>query len=85
MTLSIGLEELEAEARYHRERLALYRARAYSSRPTTFVRMQELERLFEYAERRLRRAQRESPSQASDAQSPSDRLDGAESVTSGAS
>ena len=51
-----GLEELEAEARYHRERLALYRARVYSSRPTTEIRMRELERLCEHAERRLRRA-----------------------------
>jgi hypothetical protein len=56
------LAELEAEARYHRERLELYRARVYSGRTTTVARMRELERLCEYAARRLRRAQRAAAS-----------------------
>jgi hypothetical protein len=33
-----------AEARYHRERLALYRARVHSGKPTSVGRLQELER-----------------------------------------
>jgi hypothetical protein len=59
MTSSDRIEELAAEARYHRERLQLYRARVHSSRPTTAIRLQELERLSNYADRRLRRAKRE--------------------------
>jgi hypothetical protein len=54
MSSANRLQDLEAEARYHRERLELYRARVYSCRPTTTVRMRELERLCEYADRRLR-------------------------------
>ena len=50
------LEELKAAARYHRERLALYRARAYGSSLTSPARLRELERASEFAERRLRRA-----------------------------
>jgi predicted nucleic acid-binding Zn-ribbon protein len=45
---------LEAEARYHRERLALYRARAYGSDTTTPRRLRELERVATQAEERLR-------------------------------
>jgi hypothetical protein len=59
MTSRDRIEELAAEARYHRERLQLYRARFHSSRPTTAIRLRELERLSEYANRRLRRAERE--------------------------
>lgn len=50
------LELLEAEARYHRERYDLYRARAYGPRPTRLQRMHELQRASESAELRLRRA-----------------------------
>jgi hypothetical protein len=50
------LEELEAEARYQRERRDLYRARAYSSRPVSAARLRELERSCQMAEDRLRRA-----------------------------
>ena len=55
-----GLEELEAEARYARDRARLYRARAYGARPTSAKRMRELDRLADGAERRLaaRRAPR---------------------------
>jgi len=59
MTSGDRIEELAAEARYHRERLRLYRAKVHSSRPTTAIRLQELERLSNYAERRLRRVKRE--------------------------
>lgn len=61
MTSANRLEELGATARYHRERLDLYRARVYGSRPTTVVRLQELERACEHAERSLRRAQGDLP------------------------
>jgi hypothetical protein len=50
------LEHLAAEARYHSERLALYRARAYASKPTSRERLRELERTAEAAQDRLRHA-----------------------------
>jgi hypothetical protein len=58
MTSANRLEELETAARYHRERLELYRAKVHGPRPTTVVRLRELERACEHAERSLRRAQR---------------------------
>jgi hypothetical protein len=51
---------LEAEARYHRERLGLYRARAYGSDTTTPGRLRELERTAAQAERRLRAVREKS-------------------------
>jgi hypothetical protein len=59
MTSSDRIEELAAEARYHRERLQLYRARFHGPRPATRIRLLELERLSEHADRRLRRVKRE--------------------------
>ena len=56
MTSSDREESLEAEARYHRERLALYRAKVYSGSFASPARLQELERICEFAEQRLRRA-----------------------------
>ena len=47
------LTRLQAEARYHRERLSLYRARAYGSDTTTPARLRELERAAAQAEQRL--------------------------------
>jgi hypothetical protein len=49
------LERLEAEARYHRDRADLYRARMISgsSRPTSPGRMRELERTADGAADRL--------------------------------
>ena len=63
------VEELELEARYRRERLALYRARIYSDRPTTAVRLRELERLSHQADQRLRIARSQSPNLAREARS----------------
>jgi hypothetical protein len=60
MTPDNRIEELAAEARYHRERLQLYRARVHTSRPTTLVRLRELERLSDFAVRRLRLAEEEA-------------------------
>jgi len=48
--------QLEAEERYHRERLALYRARSYGSRPTSPARLRELGRTWETAQARLTHA-----------------------------
>jgi hypothetical protein len=50
------IDELEAEARYARERVELYRAKMYGSRPTSMTRMRELERTAEGAQQRLERA-----------------------------
>jgi hypothetical protein len=47
---------VEAEARYHRDRLALYRARVLSAKPTSNGRLRELERKAAAAETRLRLA-----------------------------
>jgi hypothetical protein len=49
------IEALEAEARFHRERYDLYRAKTYGPRPTSMVRLRELERARDGAEARLRR------------------------------
>jgi hypothetical protein len=50
------MARLEAEARYHRERLALYRAKAYGPRPTSLTRLRELERTSAGAQARLEQA-----------------------------
>ena len=53
------LQETEAEVRYHRERLAQYRARVSGSHPTTGVLLRKLEQESNEAEQRLLYAQRE--------------------------
>jgi len=50
------MEELQAEARYHRERYDLYKAKAYGPRLTSVTRLQELERRHQGADSRLRAA-----------------------------
>jgi hypothetical protein len=50
------LQVLEAEARYHRDRLALYRARVLSAKPSSASRLRELERISTAADARLRHA-----------------------------
>lgn len=59
MTSLRRLEDLTAEARYNRERLELYRAKAYGPRPTSQGRLRELERACVLSEARLRRAKQE--------------------------
>ena len=49
----LELTLLEAEARYHCERFALYRARRYGSRPTSELRFRSLERAAKLATGRL--------------------------------
>jgi hypothetical protein len=56
------LEQLGAEARYHRQRLDLYRARLYSGRALSLARLEEFERASDGAAARL--------GQAGDAASP---------------
>jgi len=53
------IEELRAEAAYARERYHLYRAKMYGLRPTTMSRLRELERIYQGADTRLRRAEEE--------------------------
>jgi hypothetical protein len=53
------IEDLRAEARYHRERYDLYRAKMYAQRPTTMARLRELERAYRGAEARLRQGEQE--------------------------
>jgi hypothetical protein len=55
--VTADLEGLRAEARYRRERLDLYRAKAYGSGLTTSAGLRERERACAAAEQRLRRAQ----------------------------
>jgi hypothetical protein len=47
-------QDLETQARYHRERLALYRARLYGSTGAVPARLRDLEQASDDAERRLR-------------------------------
>jgi len=54
------IEEMRAEAHYHRERYDLYKAKAYSSPLTSLTRLRELERRHHGADSRLRSAQREN-------------------------
>lgn len=62
MAGSARIEALRTEARYHRERYDLYRAKMYAQRPSTMGRLKELERAHQLAEARLRRAEQdESP------------------------
>jgi hypothetical protein len=51
------LEILRDEARYHRRRCELYRAKMHGSRPTTVERLRELERAQVAAEARLEYAE----------------------------
>jgi hypothetical protein len=57
MAESPRLEDLQAEARYARERYDLYKAKMYGPRPTSEARVRELERALKGAEANLRRAQ----------------------------
>ena len=50
------LERLRDEARYHRERLELYRARLYGGRAVSQAKLRELQRASNGADARLRRA-----------------------------
>jgi hypothetical protein len=49
------LGQLDAEARYHRQRLDLYRARLYGGRALSTARLEEFQRAADDAAARLRR------------------------------
>ncbi len=53
------IDDLRGDARYHRDRRDLYRAKMYGPRPAGLVRLKELERACIHAEARLRRAEQE--------------------------
>ena len=59
MTSLRTLEELQADARYQRDRRDRYRAKMYGPRPANLVHMRELERVCVLSESRLRRAEQE--------------------------
>jgi hypothetical protein len=59
MTSLRRLDELKADAHYHRDRRDRYRAKMYGSRPASLVHMRELERVCVLSESRLRRARQE--------------------------
>lgn len=65
------LEVLRAEARYRRQRVDLYRAKAYGGRPTTPARLRELEQDARRAEERLAHALSEQAGPAGDDRSSS--------------
>lgn len=53
MTFDVTVEQLAAEARYHRQRYDLYRAKMYGLRAASPTRLRELQRTCEGAETRL--------------------------------
>jgi maleate cis-trans isomerase len=64
VSTSGNLADIEAQAHYHRDRVALYRARMHGSSPTSTERLRELERAAAAANERLRtarQADRERP------------------------
>jgi hypothetical protein len=64
MTSLRRLDELKADARYHRDRRDLYRAKMYGPRPASLVQLKELERVCVLSESRLRRAEHELEAEA---------------------
>ncbi len=62
VTRDNALEQLAAEARYHRQRYDLYKAKMYGLRATSHSRLRELQRSCEGAEARLAAAKKPGPS-----------------------
>jgi hypothetical protein len=54
------LEQLRAEANYHRQRLDLYRARLYGGRALSMARLEEFQRASDAAAARLAQARDEA-------------------------
>ncbi len=54
------MEELQAEASYHRERYQLYKAKTFGPSLTSVARLSELERRCQGADSRLRAAERDN-------------------------
>ena len=59
MTSLRRLDELRVDARYHRDRRDLYRAKMHGPRPTSSAQLTELERACALSQARLRRAEQE--------------------------
>ena len=59
MTSLRRIDDLKADARYHRQRRDLYRAKMYGPRLASLGRMKELEQACALSESRLRRAEQE--------------------------
>jgi hypothetical protein len=53
---ALRLDQLRAEARYHRQRADLYRARLYGGRAVNLARLEELQRASDRAAERLSEA-----------------------------
>jgi hypothetical protein len=53
---TLRVDQLRAEARYHRQRLDLYRARLYGGRALSVPRLEEFQRAADDAAARLRQA-----------------------------
>jgi hypothetical protein len=64
MTTLRPLDVLRVDARYHRERRDLYRAKMYGPRPTSPIQLNELERACILSSSRLRRAEQEQKAEA---------------------
>jgi hypothetical protein len=64
MTSLVRLDELKLDARYHRDRRDLYRAKMYGPRPASLVQLKELERACVLSDARLRRAEQELAAEA---------------------
>jgi len=58
---SARLDQLLTEARYHRQRFDLYRAKLYGGRPVNMARLEEFQRASDSAAARLRQAQAYRP------------------------
>ena len=54
---ALRLDQLRAEARYHRQRVDLYRARLSGARAVNLARLEELQRASDRAAERLRQAE----------------------------
>ncbi len=59
---SARLDDLRAQAEYARQRYQLYKAKSYGLRPTSTVRMRELERAAARAQARLEAAETQARS-----------------------
>ena len=59
MTSQGRLDELRIEARHHRQRRDLYRAKMHGPRPTSPAQLRELERVCMLSEGLLRKAEQE--------------------------
>jgi hypothetical protein len=72
MTSLRRLDELRADARYHRQRLDLYRAKIYGPRPTSPSRLKELERASVLSASLLRREEQELEAEPARPEAPAE-------------